>query len=68
MNAPAVFAKFITDSVDRDVAPLPTPYVARREQGELSGAEQREWRAGEGRIGRNGRELSVCEREGERRW
>ena len=34
VKAPAVFAKFITDSVDNDVAPLPTPYVARREQEE----------------------------------
>ena len=40
MKAPAAFAKFMTDSVDRDVAPLPTPYVAR---GESKGNE------GEGR-------------------
>lgn len=33
VNAPAAFAKFMTDSVESEVAPPPTPYIAGDRRG-----------------------------------
>lgn len=68
MNAPAAFAKFMTDSVDSEVAPPPTPYVAgdwrrggrgkeREERKEVSGRNERDiWSGVETLKERRGKE------------